>query len=50
MSKAIIKLVENKELRKKLSNKSKIYVEEFHEKENILNNMYRVVEKMISTF
>ena len=32
MSKAIIKLVENKELRKKLSNKSKIYVEEFHEK------------------
>ena len=50
MSKAIIKLVENKELRKKLSNKSKIYVEELHEKENILNNMYRVVEKMISTF
>ena len=50
MSKAIIKLVENKELRNKLSNKSKIYIKEFHEKENILNNMYKVVENIISTF
>ena len=49
MSKAIIKLVENKELRNKLSIKSKNYIEEFHEKENILNNMYRVVENIIFT-
>ena len=47
MSKAIIKLVENVNLRNKLSEKSKIYVEKFHEKENILNNIFVQVKSMI---
>ena len=49
MSKAIIKLVENKDLRKKLSDESKIYVEKFHDKETILNKVFETVIKIKST-
>ena len=48
MSNAINKLIEDKLFRSKLSNKSKIYIEKFHEKENILNDIYIEVKKKIS--
>jgi len=48
MSEAIIKLINNKELRFKISRKSKNYIEKFHEKENILNNMFSEVKRIIS--
>ena len=48
MSEAIIKLIENKELRFKISRKSKNYIEKYHEKENVLNNMFIEVKRLIS--
>ena len=48
MSNAINKLIEDKGFRSKLGNKSKIYIEKFHEKENILNEMYSEVKRKIS--
>ena len=44
----ILKLINNKELRFKISRKSKNYIEKFHEKENILNNMFSEVKRIIS--
>ena len=48
MTKAIIKLAENKDLRNKLSYESKNYIKRFHEKENILKNIFLEVDKLIS--
>ena len=49
MSEAIIKLIYNEDLRFKISRKSKDYIEKFHEKENILNNMFSEVKRIISS-
>ena len=46
MSKAIIKLVENNDLRNKMSNESKAYIKKFHERENILNKIFDTVVKI----
>ena len=48
MSNAIIKVIEDKKLRSGLSNKGKIYIERFYEKETILNNIYEKVKNIIS--
>ena len=48
MSEAINQLIDDKKFRDKLSNKSKMYIERFHEKENILNDMYDLVKNIIS--
>ena len=48
MSNAINKLIENKELMYKLSKKSKIYIERFHQRENILNDVFDLVKNIIS--
>ena len=48
MSNAIIKTIENRKFRHSLSNKGKIYIERFYEKENILNDMYEKVKNIIS--
>ena len=42
MSNAIIKVIEDKKLRYSLSNKGKIFIERFYEKETILNKIYEV--------
>ena len=48
MSNAIIKIIEDKKFRYSLSNKGKMYIERFYEKENVLNNMYEEVKNQIS--
>ncbi len=48
MSEAIVKLVDDKELRLNILNKSKNHIKKFHEKENVLNNMLVEVKKIIS--
>ena len=50
MSKAIIKLIENKDLRNKLSDEGKIYIKRFHEKEKILKDIFEEVQKLISKY
>ncbi len=47
MSKAILKLVEDKKYRLMLSDKSKSYIMKFHEKENILKDIFLEVQKLI---
>ena len=47
MSDSIIKLANNKELRTRLSKKSKHYISKYFEKDNILNNLFLEVQKMI---
>tara|TARA_Y100000589_G_C27171455_1_gene636905 strand:+ start:279 stop:1520 length:1242 start_codon:yes stop_codon:yes gene_type:complete len=48
MSNAIIKIIEDKKLRCSLSNKGKIFIERFYEKETVLNKMYEEVINQIS--
>ena len=50
MSKAIIKLVENNDLRNKMSNESKNYIKKFHDRENILNKIFDTVLKIKQKF
>ncbi len=47
MSGAILKLVDNKKYRLMLSNKSKSYIMQFHEKEKILKDIFVEVQKLI---
>ena len=49
MVNAITKLVDNKELRMQLSKKSKNYIKDFHEKENIFNTLLLEITKIINS-